>query len=104
MSLVMRVSDLVTVLNFGRKLAEASPAEVRRHPEVIRAYLGGGGRGAGGWGVRRRRRPGPPASGRLPDGPPRPGRPRERPRRGPPDAPPPRPPPVPLGCGRAEPA
>ncbi len=48
MSLVMRVSDLVTVLNFGRKLAEASPAEVRRHPEVIRAYLGGGGRGAGG--------------------------------------------------------
>ena len=48
MSLVMRVSDEVTVLNFGRKLAEASPAEVRRHPEVIRAYLGGGGRGAGG--------------------------------------------------------
>ena len=48
MSLVMRVSDEVTVLNFGRKLAEASPAEVRRHPEVIRAYLGGGGPGAGG--------------------------------------------------------
>jgi len=48
MSLVMRVSDEITVLNFGRKLAEASPEEVRRHPEVIRAYLGGGGRDARG--------------------------------------------------------
>jgi branched-chain amino acid transport system ATP-binding protein len=48
MSLVMRVSDEITVLNFGRKLAEASPAEVRRHPDVIRAYLGGGGGGARG--------------------------------------------------------
>jgi branched-chain amino acid transport system ATP-binding protein len=48
MSLVMRLSDEITVLNFGRKLAEASPAEVRRHPEVIRAYLGGeGGRARG---------------------------------------------------------
>ncbi len=43
MSLVMRISDEITVLNFGRKLAEASPDEVRKHPEVIRAYLGGGG-------------------------------------------------------------
>jgi len=48
MSLVMRISDEITVLNFGRKLAEASPEEVRKHPEVIRAYLGGGGGGAGG--------------------------------------------------------
>ena len=48
MSLVMRISDEITVLNFGRKLAEASPEEVRKHPEVIRAYLGAGGGGAGG--------------------------------------------------------
>jgi branched-chain amino acid transport system ATP-binding protein len=47
MSLVMRISDEITVLNFGRKLAEASPEEIRRHPEVIRAYLGSGGGDAG---------------------------------------------------------
>lgn len=40
MSLVMRVSDKVVVLNFGRKIAEGTPAEVKRHPEVITAYLG----------------------------------------------------------------
>lgn len=40
MSLVMRVSDRVVVLNFGRKLAEGTPEEVSRHPEVIQAYLG----------------------------------------------------------------
>jgi branched-chain amino acid transport system ATP-binding protein len=42
MSLVMRISDEITVLDFGRKLAEARPEEIRRHPEVIRAYLGAG--------------------------------------------------------------
>ena len=40
MSLVMQVSDKVVVLDFGRKIAEGTPAEIRRHPEVIRAYLG----------------------------------------------------------------
>ncbi|HEX2565645.1 MAG TPA: ABC transporter ATP-binding protein [Burkholderiales bacterium] len=40
MGLVMSISDRVVALNFGRKIAEGAPAEVRSHPELIKAYLG----------------------------------------------------------------
>jgi branched-chain amino acid transport system ATP-binding protein len=41
MSLVMDICDRVVVLSYGRKLAEGTPADIQRNPEVIAIYLGG---------------------------------------------------------------
>ncbi len=41
MHAIMGLCDRITVMSFGRLLAEGEPAEIRSHPEVIEAYLGG---------------------------------------------------------------
>jgi branched-chain amino acid transport system ATP-binding protein len=40
MGVVMDISNRVCVLEFGQKIAEDSPREIQRNPQVVRAYLG----------------------------------------------------------------
>lgn len=41
MQMIMKLADKITVLNYGEKIAEGTPEEIRNNPTVIKAYLGG---------------------------------------------------------------
>ena len=42
MKMIMKISDYITVMNFGKKLAQGTPTQILNNEEVIKAYLGSG--------------------------------------------------------------